>query len=63
MEKVIACRICNEDGILLLAQRCRKAGSVLLIAGQDGNLGIINRPSGGDPRPVPVLLGVRQRTE
>jgi hypothetical protein len=35
--------------------------SVLLVAGQDDTLDIVNRPSGGQPRPVPVLLGVRRR--
>jgi len=34
--------------------------SILLVAGQDGALSIVNRPSGGQPRPVPVLLGVRR---
>jgi hypothetical protein len=36
--------------------------SVLLIAGADAELDIVNRPSGGEPRPVPVLLGVRHRS-
>ncbi len=35
--------------------------SVLLVATPDGALDIVNRPSGGQPRPVPVLLGIRRR--
>lgn len=35
--------------------------SILLAAGPTGALDIVNRPSGGSPRPVPVLLGVRPR--
>lgn len=35
--------------------------SILLSAGPTGALDIVNRPSGGSPRPVPVLLGVRPR--
>ncbi len=35
--------------------------SVMLATGSDGTLDIVNRPSGGTPRPVPVLLGVRRR--
>jgi len=35
--------------------------SVMLATGPDGTLDLVNRPSGGSPRPVPVLLGVRRR--
>jgi hypothetical protein len=40
-------------------------GSSIMLAqetGPDGlHLGIVNRPSGGSPRPIPVMLGVRRR--
>lgn len=35
--------------------------SVLLIAGASGELQVVNRPSGGNLRPVPVLLTIRKR--
>lgn len=35
--------------------------SIMLIADQNDKLTIKNRPSGGKPRPVPLLLGVRAR--
>ncbi len=35
--------------------------SVLMVAGQGDTLNIVNRPSGREPRPVPVLLAVRVR--
>jgi hypothetical protein len=35
--------------------------SILLTAEPTGAFDIVNRPSGGSPRPVPVLLGVRPR--
>jgi hypothetical protein len=36
--------------------------SIMLVAGEHDTLDIINRPSGGEPRPVPVLLGLRARS-
>jgi hypothetical protein len=35
--------------------------SILLVAARDDALNIVNRPSGGQPRPVPVLLGIRRK--
>ena len=46
-----AYRAANLDG----------GGSSILIVAKDGALQIVNRPSGGTPRPVPVLLTVRRR--
>ncbi len=37
--------------------------SVMLASRADGSLEIVNRPSDGEPRPVPVLLGVRRRLQ
>jgi exopolysaccharide biosynthesis protein len=36
-------------------------GSSIMLVAKDGALRIVNRPSGGTPRPVPVLLTVRRR--
>ena len=36
-------------------------GSSIMLMAQDSGLAIMNRPSGGEPRPVPVLLTVRRR--
>ena len=36
-------------------------GSSIMMVAKDGVLQIVNRPSGGTPRPVPVLLTVRRR--
>lgn len=36
-------------------------GSSILLVGGDDEPQIVNRPSGGQPRPVPVLLAVRRR--
>jgi exopolysaccharide biosynthesis protein len=46
-----AYRAANLDG----------GGSSILLVAQDGALHIVNRPSGGKPRPVPVLLTVRRK--
>jgi len=35
--------------------------SIMLAADAAGALEIVNRPSGGSPRPIPILLGVRPR--
>lgn len=35
--------------------------SSILAADAEGKLVIVNRPSGGAPRPIPLMLGVRQR--
>jgi exopolysaccharide biosynthesis protein len=37
--------------------------SIMLVADAEGDLEIVNRPSGGQPRPIPVLLGVRRRAQ
>ena len=37
--------------------------SILLVAQHDGSLQIVNKPSGGSPRPVPVMLTVRRRSQ
>ena len=36
--------------------------SVMLIRSSGGAQRIVNRPSGGGPRPIPVLLGVQERS-
>ena len=36
-------------------------GSSILLVEKDGAVQIMNRPSGGQPRPVPVLLTIRRR--
>ena len=35
-------------------------GSSIMIAKVDGSLKVMNRPSGGQPRPIPVMLGIRK---
>ena len=54
MTRIGADRALNLDG---------GGSSVLLVAAQGDRIDIVNRPSGGQPRPVPVLLGVRRRRE
>lgn len=51
MLRLGAHRAANLDG----------GGSSILLVDKDGALQILNRPSGGTPRPVPVLLTVRRR--
>ncbi len=52
MMRIGADRALNLDG---------GGSSVLLVAARGDTLDIVNRPSGGQPRPVPVLLGVRRK--
>lgn len=63
---------CHELATLMLKLGCDDAlnldgggSSVMLTTNGKidggGNLGIVNRPSGGEPRPVPVMLGVTKR--
>jgi exopolysaccharide biosynthesis protein len=60
----------QELGALMAGLGCQRAinldgggSSILLAADRAGALEIINRPSGGQSRPVPILLGVRARTD
>ncbi|MBF0245439.1 MAG: phosphodiester glycosidase family protein [Planctomycetes bacterium] len=59
----------RELAELMLGLGCQQAinldgggSSVMLAATPKGEVGIVNRPSGSLPRPVPILLGVRART-
>lgn len=51
MTRIGADRALNLDG---------GGSSVLLVAAQRDRLEVVNRPSGGRPRPVPVLLAIRR---
>jgi exopolysaccharide biosynthesis protein len=51
MLRLGAHRAANLDG----------GGSSIMMVAKDGAVQIVNRPSGGMPRPVPVLLTVRRR--
>ncbi len=60
----------HELATLMVQLGCARAvnldgggSSILLAAGPTGALDIVNRPSGGTPRPVPVLLGVCSRED
>ena len=52
MLRIGAVRAINLDG---------GGSSILLVSSRDGALHIVNKPSGGSPRPVPVMLTVRRR--
>lgn len=57
----------SEAAALMLAHGCTDAinldggGSSIMLAATNATLSVINRPSGGFARPIPVMLGVRLR--
>lgn len=58
-----------EAALLMKEKGCHDAvnldggGSSVMIVSRDSHLRIMNRPSRGKARPVPVMLGVRQRSQ
>lgn len=56
-----------EAAVLMKEKGCHDAvnldggGSSVMIVQRDGDLRIMNSPSGGASRPIPVMLGVRKR--
>jgi hypothetical protein len=58
-----------EAALLMKEKGCHDAvnldggGSSVMIVSRDRHLRIMNSPSGGKARPVPVMLGVRQRAQ
>lgn len=58
----------EELATLMVRHGCRRAinldgggSSVMMVAGTNGVLQVMNRPSDGKPRPLPILLGVRRK--
>ena len=55
-----------EAAVLMQEHGCQDAvnqdggGSSIMLISRGDRLVVVNRPSGGDPRPIPVMLAVRK---